>query len=611
MPKHEQLQHTLQNLPDEAGVYRFYDAKGQLLYVGKARSLRKRIRSYFSNTKQLNQKTKRLVQQIDRIEYTLVPSEQDALLLENSLIKTYQPRYNILLKDDKTYPFICITHEPFPRVLTSRRLDQYNGEYFGPYSQAGNMQELLRLIKQLFTVRSCHLPLSPESINAGKFSACLEYHIGNCQAPCIGKQSHANYMADIEQVRQILRGQVSTVKSYFEDRMQQAAQLLRFEEAQFWKEKLEKLNIFQQKRTVVNPRYGDLIVIALNKPEAAKAYVCFFHLCEGAIIHTETFSLRCPLDESEEELFEQLYEQLQLRYGFDKRLPVLCNMELQTRCCQLHVPQIGDKRRLIDMALHNIYQLRKDELNKQGIRASASRQPLVELQAALHLPRLPRHIECFDNSNLQGSHPVAAMVCFIDGKPAKSQYRKFHIKTVEGPNDFASMSEVVYRRYRRQIDEQGQLPDLILIDGGKGQLNAALQALKQLNLSEQIPVIAIAKRLEEIYRPGDKYPLHLSKKSAALRLIQRIRDEAHRFAIGFHRDKRSKAIHASILTQVPGIAEKTAQKLLQHFGSLRTLRQASFEELSAVVGKTRAQRLQSFLQEQENPSDASGTEYNP
>ncbi|WP_038031424.1 excinuclease ABC subunit UvrC [Thermonema rossianum] len=589
------IEETLRLLPDEAGVYRFYDAGGKLLYVGKAKSLRKRVRSYFKAPEQLNRKTRRLVQQIDRIEYTVVPSEQDALLLENSLIKSHQPKYNILLKDDKTYPYICITEEDFPRILTTRRLDQYRGEYFGPYARAGDMYELLDLLKQLFTVRSCHLPLTPTGIAQGKFAACLEYHIGNCQAPCEGKQSREDYRADIEQVRRVLKGQISEVKTFFEEKMLAAAAELRFEEAQFWKEKIDKLQVFQQKRTVTNPKYGDLVVIVLNKPQPGKAYACFFYIREGAIIHTETFAVQCPLEDTEAEIAERVYEQMKIKYRFEARVPVLSNLEIHGEQLQTQVPQIGDKRRLIEMGLHNIYLLRKEELKKQGKRQEKKNQALIELQDALQLPQLPRRIECFDNSNIQGQHPVAAMVCFIDGKPAKSEYRKFHIKTVEGPDDFASMREVVYRRYKRQVEEGGELPQLIVIDGGKGQLNAALDALKALNLAVQIPTIGIAKRLEEIYRPGDKYPLHLSKKSPALRLIQHLRDEAHRFAITFHRDKRSKESFESVLTQIPGVAEKTAQKLLQHFRSVQAVREASEEALAQIVGKSKARQIHRFF----------------
>lgn len=593
------VEETLRLLPDEAGVYRFYDAEGKLLYVGKAKSLRKRVRSYFKSPEQMNRKTRRLVQQIARIEYTVVPSEQDALLLENSLIKTYQPKYNILLKDDKTYPYICITKEDFPRVLTTRRLDQYEGEYFGPYAQTGAMYEVLDLLKQLFTIRSCHLPLTPGGIAQGKFAACLEYHIGNCQAPCEGKQSMQDYNADIEQVRCVLKGQISEVKAFFEEKMQSAAAALRFEEAQFWKEKIDKLQVFQQRRTVTNPKYGDLVVLVLNKPEAGKAYTCFFYIRQGAIIHTETFAVQCPLEDTETEIMERVYEQMKIKYRFAGQVPVLSNLEIQSEQLQTQVPQIGDKRRLIDMGLHNIYLLRKEELKKRGKRQEQKHQVLAELQDALHLQQLPRRIECFDNSNIQGQHPVASMVCFIDGKPAKSEYRKFHIKTVEGPDDFASMREVVYRRYKRQLEEGGPLPDLIVIDGGKGQLNAALDALKELGLAEQIPVIGIAKRLEEIYRPGDKYPLHLSKKSPALRLIQRLRDEAHRFAITFHRNKRSKESFESVLTRIPGIAEKTAQKLLQHFRSVQAIREAPEEELARIVGKSKARKIFSYFHSEE------------
>jgi excinuclease ABC subunit C len=589
------LEETLRLLPDEAGVYRFYDADGKLLYVGKAKSLRKRVRSYFKSPAQLNRKTQRLVQQIERIEYTVVPSEQDALLLENNLIKTHQPKYNILLKDDKTYPYICITKEDFPRVLTTRRLDQYMGEYFGPYAQPSAMYEVLDLLKQLFTIRSCHLPLTPSGIAQGKFAACLEYHIGNCQAPCEGKQSMEEYNADIEQVRHVLKGQIAEVKAFFEEKMRAAAADLRFEEAQFWKEKIEKLQIFQQKRTVTNPKYGDLAVIVLNKPQAGKGYACFFYIRQGAIIHAETFAIHCPLEDTEAEIMERVYEQMKTKYRLSGQVPVLSNLEIHSEPLHTQVPQIGDKRRLIEMGLHNIYLLRKEELKKKAKKQEQENQALIELQDALQLPVLPRRIECFDNSNIQGQYPVASMVCFINGKPAKSEYRKFHIKTVQGPDDFASMREVVYRRYKRQLDEAGTLPELIVIDGGKGQLNAALDALRELGLETQIPVIGIAKRLEEIYRPGDKYPLHLSKKSPALRLIQRLRDEAHRFAITFHRDKRSKESFESVLTQIPSVGQKTAQKLLQHFRSVQAIREATEEALAQVVGKSKAQQIYQFL----------------
>lgn len=588
----------LSKIPHEPGVYRYFDERDEVIYVGKAKDLRNRVSSYFVKSNQHDRKTKRLVSQIRRIEFTIVPTEWDALLLENQLIKRFQPRFNILLRDDKTYPFICITHEPFPRVITVRRVDRNLGTYYGPFASQRTMYALLDMFKELYTIRSCHLNLTPENIEAGKFKVCLEFHLGNCKGPCEGRVPEAEYDAEISQVHHILKGNLSLPQQYFKDQMLDAAEKMAFEQAHAWKMKIELLSNFQSKATVVNPRIGDVDVLTIVSDEEA-AYLNFMKIKNGYVVATQTFEIKKKLDETDEELLAMMVVEMRETYGTEAR-ELITNLrpDLDMKL-EVVVPQIGDKKKLLDMSMKNVMFFRREKAERRAVEASATTSKrdrvLIKLKADLQLKSLPRHIECFDNSNIQGTNPVAAMVCFKDGRPSKKDYRHFTIKTVVGPNDFASMNEVVGRRYARLLNEDEPLPDLIVIDGGKGQLSAACDALKELNLYGKIPIIGIAKRLEEIYFPEDSLPLYIDKKSESLKLIQQIRDEAHRFAITYHRDKRSRTSLVSELENVEGIGKKTAAVLLKHFRGVKAIRESSVEELASIVGPDKARKVRAYF----------------
>lgn len=588
----------LTKIPHEPGVYRYFDDKDEVIYVGKAKDLRNRVGSYFVKSNQHDRKTKRLVSQIQRIEFTIVPTEWDALLLENQLIKRFQPRFNILLRDDKSYPFICITHEPFPRVITVRRVDRRLGTYFGPFANQRAMYALLDMFKSLYTIRSCHLNLTRENIEAGKFKVCLEFHLGNCKGPCEGRQSEPEYDAEVDQINHILKGNLSVPHQYFKDRMIESAQKMAFEQAHDWKMKIELLSDFQSKATVVNPRIGDLDVLTIVSDEEA-AYLNFMKIKNGYVVATQTFDIKKKLEEKDEEILALMILEMRETYGDDaKELISNLTPDLDMKL-DIVVPQIGDKKKLLDMSMKNVLFFRREKAERRAVEASASTSKrdrvLIKLKADLQLKSLPRHIECFDNSNIQGTNPVAAMVCFKDGRPSKKDYRHFTIKTVIGPNDFASMNEVVGRRYARLLNEEEPLPDLIVVDGGKGQLSAACDALKELNLYGKIPIIGIAKRLEEIYFPEDSLPLYIDKKSESLKLIQQIRDEAHRFAITYHRDKRSRSSLVSELENVDGIGKKTAAVLLKHYRGIRAIRESSLEQLAEVVGPDKARKVRAYF----------------
>src|SRR5690606_18485031 len=550
-------------LPDQPGVYKYYNSEGVLIYVGRAKSLRKRVASYFVKSMGLNHKTRRMVREIRKIEITLVNSEFDALLLENNLIKKTQPKYNILLKDDKTYPYLLLTNEHFPSIYPTRKVIPSKGTYFGPFASVKAMKNVMELIRTLFTIRTCKLDLSPTKIAEGKYKVCLEYHIGNCLGPCEGLEEEKDYLKDIEQAKNILKGNLGVAKAYFKTRMQEAAEGLAFEQAQRFKEKLDLLEKYQAKSLVTSPSVSSLDIFSLVSNEK-HAYVNYLKIKNGAINFTKTVELKKRLDESDPELLITAIVRLRDQFQSEST-EIITNIapDEQIEGLQISVPKIGDKRKLVELSLKNAIYYKKEKALAAGEVKDKKIRVLEQLQKDLSLKDLPVHIECFDNSNIQGSSPVASMVCFINGKPATKEYRHYHIKTVEGPNDFASMEEIVERRYRRLLDEKKPLPNLIVIDGGKGQLSSAVQALKKLEIYGQIPIIGIAKRLEEIYFPGHPYPLHIDKKSESLRLLQRIRDEAHRFAITFHRNIRSKKAFDSQLTAIEGIGSVTAEKLLR------------------------------------------------
>lgn len=582
-------------LPDQPGIYKYFNEDQELIYVGKAKSLKKRVASYFVKGSGLNHKTRKMVREIKRIEITLVNSEFDALLLENNIIKKNQPKYNILLKDDKTYPYLVLTKENFPRIFPTRRLIPHKGTYFGPFASVKAMNNVLELIRSIFTIRTCKLDLSPYKIQENKYKVCLEYHIGNCLGPCEGKQKEADYLKDIEQAKHILKGNLGIAKYYFRERMQHAASELAFEKAHYYKEKLELLEKYQSKSMVVNPAIKDLDVFALVSDEK-NAYVNYLKVKNGAIIITKTVELKKRLDEPETELLLTAIVRLRDQFNSDAdEIIVNIPIEEEYEGLNIHFPKIGDKKSLIELSLKNAKYYKQEKLLASGEVKDKKFRVLKQLQTDLSLQEMPDHIECFDNSNIQGTNPVASMVCFLNGKPAVKEYRHYHIKTVEGPNDFASMTEVVGRRYKRLLEEEKPLPKLIVIDGGKGQLSSAVEALKSLNIYGRVPIIGIAKRLEEIYFPGDQYPIHIDKKSESLRLLQRVRDEAHRFAITFHRNVRSKKAFGTQLEEIESIGKQTADKLLKHFKSVKKIKEATEEELTAVIGAAKTQKLMEWL----------------
>ncbi len=578
-------------LPQEPGVYKFHNAEGIIIYVGKAKNLKNRASSYFNYSKTHNRKTLKLVSEIHKIEISIVNSEFDALLLENSLIKELQPKYNILLKDDKTFPYLCVTNEPFPRIIATRNRNTRNGTYFGPYASVRAMNNVLELIRKLYTIRTCKLNLSDNNIKANKFKVCLEYHIGNCKGPCEGLQGHEDYQKDIELAEQILKGNLNVPKQYFRKYMEEAANQFHFEDAQKYKDKLDLLEKFQSKSLVVNPRLTDIDVCTIISEEKS-AFINYMRIKNGSINATQTIEIKKKLEESDQEILILAIIDLRNLYQSHSS-EILTNIDIENIASDFHfiTPQIGDKKKLVEMSLKNALFFKKEKLNLNETSKIKELRVIKQLKADLQLKELPIRIECFDNSNLGGTNPVASMVHFKNGRPAKNEYRHYHIKTVTGPDDYASMTEIVGRRYARLQRENLPLPNLIVIDGGKGQLSAACIALRELNLYGQIPIIGIAKRLEEIYFPGDQFPLHISKKSESLKLLQRLRDEAHRFAITFHRNIRSKNTYVSDLETIPGIGEKTITDLLSHFKSLTKIKNANFDELNKVVGSSKAEVL--------------------
>lgn len=591
------LKDSISSLPDSPGIYRYYNRVGELIYVGKAKSLKKRVGSYFNKQSQYNRKTEKLVSEIERIEFTIANSEFDALLLENNFIKQNQPKYNILLKDDKTFPYLCILKERFPRIIYTRKYIPKQGEYFGPYTSVVSMKAVLELVRQLYSIRTCSLLLSKENIEQKKFRVCLEFHIGNCKGPCEGLQEESQYIEEIAQARNILKGDLSVVENEFTRRMNVKAEAMEFEKAAVYKHKLELLEKFQTKSLVVNPRLTNIDVVTITSTET-EAFVNYLKIKEGSIIFSKNLEVKKKLDETDDEILSLVVQELRTTYHSDNP-EVYTNLILPVKSDEFEnvVPQIGDKKKLVDLSLKNaLYQKRDKEISKEE-QKSKKNKVLHIMQENLRLLQYPKIIECFDNSNFQGTNPVASMVRFVDGKPDKKGYRHFNIKTVTGPDDFASMKEIVGRRYKRIMEEEGEYPQLIIVDGGKGQLSSACEALQELGLYGKIPIVGIAKRLEEIYYPEDPLPLLVSKKSPALLLIQRIRDEAHRFAITFHRLKRSKNTFVTEIEEIPGIGKKTADKLLAHFKSVKKIKEASVEELTQLVGEKIALKLKEFKAE--------------
>ena len=584
----------IQTLPDNPGVYQYYDKDGKILYVGKAKNLKKRVSSYFNKIHD-TAKTNVLVKKIVTIKHIVVPTETDALLLENNLIKTLQPRYNVLLRDDKTYPWLCIKKEPFSRIFSTRRMVKDGSEYFGPYTSFKTVNTILDLIKELYPLRTCNFDLSANNIESGKFKVCLEYHIGNCKGPCEGYESVAEYQKQVDAIREILKGNFKESMKDFKRMMIELAQEMRFEEAQKIKEKIEILENYQSRSTIINPKITNIDVFSIVSDESA-AYVNFLQISHGSIIRSHTMEIKKKLEETDEELLELAIIELRERFQLlSKEIIVPFEVDLGENI-KITVPQLGDKKQIFDLSLRNAKYYRIEQLKQLQI-VDPDRHVnriMAQMQKDLRLPVEPRHIECFDNSNIQGTNPVSACVVFKDGKPSKKDYRHFNIKTVEGPNDFASMEEVVYRRYKRLLDENQPLPQLIIIDGGKGQLSSALKSIDDLGLRGKITIIGIAKRLEELFYPGDSIPLYLDKKSETLKVIQQLRNEAHRFGITHHRDKRSKAALNSSIESIPGIGEKTMTTLIQHFKSVKRLKLATEKEISEVVGLSKAKKITDF-----------------
>ncbi len=600
---YKEIVHTL---PKDPGVYRFIDEEDVILYVGKAKNLKNRISSYFGNKKHAAFKTRTMVRHASRIEFTIVETEQDALLLENTLIKKFQPRYNVMLKDGKNYTYICIKKEAFPRVFFTRKVIRDGSTYFGPYTSKYRVNIILDLIKKLFQLRTCKLPLSKENIEAGKFKVCLEYHIKNCAGPCVGLESEEAYNRKIEQIKNILNGQFGPVKQYIKAEMAEYAEAMQFEKAQQLKLKLDAFEDYQAKSTVVSTSIRDLDVFTIVDEEKM-AFVNYLKVVNGAIINTDTVELTKNLDEEKEDLLIFAIDKLREKFNsFSREILVPFDLGWLKEDVRFIVPKIGDKKKLLDLSLKNVkyyqMQLRKDAMNRAK-KVTSSERILKTMQEDLMMDVVPFHIECFDNSNIQGTNPVSSCVVFKNAKPSKKDYRKFNIKTVVGPDDFASMKEVVYRRYKRLKEEKQDLPQLVIIDGGKGQLSAAYEILKDLGLEQKIQMIGIAKRLEEIFFPDDPIPLYINKKSETLKVIQHARNEAHRFAITFHRDQRSKNALGTELTNIKGIGQKTAQRLLIHFGSVSKIKVATKESIVSLIGTNYGEKVYQYFQEQEeNPS---------
>ncbi len=584
-------------LPQKPGVYQFRDGEDTIIYIGKAKNLKSRVSSYFLKNGGHSGRTRVMVKRIRDFTFMVVDSELDALLLENNLIKKYQPRYNVLLKDDKTFPWICIKNERFPRVFPTRNKINDGSEYFGPYASVRMMRTLLNLVTQLYKIRTCKFDLSEANIAKGKFRVCLEYHIGNCLGPCEGRQSIESYMAQIEDIREILKGNISMVISLLQKRLDDHVEALEYEKAHDLKERIELLHRFKSKSTVVNPSIGNVDVFSVCS-DMHNGYVNYLKIVDGAVIQTYTMAYKKKLDESDERLVEMGIAEIQNRYNALAReilIPVEIEMELADH--NLHIPQRGDKKKLLELSLRNAkyYMLDKQKQTRFADPEKHTERILEQMKKDLRLKELPTHIECFDNSNLQGTNAVAACVVFRNTKPCKKEYRHFNIQTVEGPDDFASMREIVFRRYRRLMEEGSDLPQLIVIDGGKGQLSSALESLEKLGLRGKIAIIGIAKRLEEIFYPGDSVPLYIDKKSETLKVLQFARNEAHRFGITHHRNVRSRNALKTELTDIPGIGKATSESLLSTFHSVKRIKSATENELAEAIGKKKAKTVKTWF----------------
>ena len=595
------LEVQIKSLPNSPGVYQYFDRTDKLLYIGKAKNLKKRVASYFTKTHE-NGKTRVLVKKIASIEHIVVETETDALLLENNLIKKYQPRYNVLLKDDKTYPWICIKKESFPRVFLTRNVWKDGSEYYGPYTSVKTVRAILSLIKELYPLRSCAYNLSNENIENQKYKVCLEYHIKNCKGACEGLQAEASYDQDIKEIRNIIKGHFKSSLKRFEKLMFDFAEKAEFEEAHKIKEKIELLSNYQARSTVINPSITNVDVFSIVSDEIF-AYINFLKITNGAIIQSHTVEIKKKLDEDDKTLLELAIVEIRDRFkstSVELYTPIPVDIG---EIVKVTVPKQGDKKRIVDLSVRNAKYFRQERFKQIQIvdPDRHTNRIMAQMQKDLRLKEEPRHIECFDNSNIQGTHPVAACVVFKNGKADKKEYRHFNIKTVEGPDDYASMEEVVHRRYKRLVEEGRDLPQLVVIDGGKGQLSSALKSLDLLGLRGKIAMIGIAKRLEEIYYPGDPIPMYLDKKSESLKIIQQLRNEAHRFGITHHRNKRSKSAINSDLSSINGIGEKTVLTLLKKFKSIKRLKAATFEDIEQLIGKDKATRVSQHFKFEQPP----------
>lgn len=599
MEGRENLRKIALSLPEKPGVYQFFDQSDTIIYIGKAKNLKKRVASYFNKSHEIG-KTAILVRNIFRIEHLVVATETDALLLENNLIKKYQPRYNILLKDDKSYPWICIKNEPFPRVFYTRNVIKDGSEYYGPYTSIHMVRAMIQMFKRVYPLRTCKLNLSPEKISEQNYKPCLEYHIKNCKAPCVSFQTEADYNASIESIREILKGKIHKVISYFTKEMTTFAENYEFENAKVTKEKLSLLDNYQSKSTIVNPSIKNVDVFSVLDSEKF-AYANYIKVVNGRIIQAQSFEIKKKLEEKKEDILKsviidvRLIKQQGVSNATEILIPFKINLDIEN--VEIKVPKIGDKRKLLELSERNLryYKLDKEKQKANLDPQKRTNRVLETMKKDLQLPRLPKHIECFDNSNLQGTNAVAACVVLRDTRPSKTEYRKFNIKTVERIDDFASMREIVGRRYRRLLKENKELPDLVIVDGGKGQLSSAYEIFKELKIEDKVQLIGIAKRLEEIFYPEDSIPLYLDKSSETLKVIQKARDEAHRFGISFHRDKRSKAMLKSELSEIKGIGKKTTDKLLQELKSVSKIKQADYEQLQQIIGDAKAKVIYEFF----------------
>jgi len=596
MPGKKKFESVLSSIPQKPGVYQFVDSSGSVIYVGKAKNLKKRVTSYFSGSHQSG-KTDVMLRKAYDIRHIVVENESDALLLENNLIKKYQPRYNILLKDDKTFPWICIKNEPFPRVFSTRKIIRDGSLYFGPYTSGVMLKTLLTLIRQLYKLRNCSFNLTKANIESGKFKVCLEHHIGNCKGPCEGLQTEHDYSENIEQIKNILKGNLLTVIDYLRSLMAGYSAELRFEEAQLIKEKIEILTKFRSRSAVVSATIKNIDVFAFSQ-DAGSSYVNYLKVVNGAVIQTFTLELRSRLDEEKEIILGMAITEIRQRYSSDSDeiiVPFLPDILMER--IRYTIPKKGEKLKLLELAERNVIYYRLEQKRKQAAHTPESRtgRNLERMKNDLHMPELPVHIECFDNSNIMGTNPVAACVVFRNAMPSKKEYRHFNIKSVRGPDDYSSMEEVIYRRYKRLTGENKSLPQLVIIDGGKGQLSSAMKSIDKLGLRDKITVIGIAKRLEEIYFPGDNVPIYLDKNSFSLKLIQHLRNEAHRFGINFHRDKRSSEMTRSFLDQIKGIGPKTKEVLLKNYNSVEEIKKSDPDQLKNLIGANKASILARFF----------------